>query len=272
MPITPFQREVFALLKHHRSPDSFVFGTTLLNAAGQTPRYSRDIDICHDVAEAVAESAVADAGTLEAAGCEVRWQLRQPAFHRATVRRGEDSVKLEWVDDTAFRFFPVEPEDVLGCRLHFLDAATHKLLALSGRSEARYFVAALHSHETCLPLGALAWAAAGKDGGLNPLLILDLAERFARYRQEEIDALHLAAPLSLPALKAAWTEAPARGREPSSRFLRRKPADVTSRRTRTLPRPPIPARHHSHGCTGISQRWAAHGPESGVKNTDVYLL
>jgi hypothetical protein len=39
-----------------------------------------------------------------------------------------------------------------------------------------------------------------------------LAERFARYRQEEIDALHLAQPLALPELKAQWTAALAEGR------------------------------------------------------------
>jgi len=213
MPLTPFQREVFATLRKHRSPDSFVFGATVLNAAPATPRYSRDIDLCHDTATAVAETAAADESSLVTAGYTVTWGLRQPTFQRAVVSRGEGSVKLEWVYDSAFRFFPVEPDDELGYRLHFFDAATNKLLALSGRSEPRDFVDAIHLHENYLSLGALAWSASGKDGGLNPHLILDLAERFARYRQEEINALHLARPISLPELKSKWTAALVAGRE-----------------------------------------------------------
>lgn len=221
MPLTAFQREVFATLRRCRSPDSFVFEATVLNAAEQTARYSRDIDLCHDVETAVAESAAADEAALTADGYTVSWQLRQPLFHRATITREDGSVKLEWVFDSAFRFYPVEPDAELGWRLHFADAATNKLLALSGRSEPRDFVDAIHLHETYLTLGTLAWAAAGKDEGLNPRLILDLAERFARYRQADIDSLHLAHPLSLPELKAKWTQAIVEGRQ----LVERLPAE-----------------------------------------------
>ena len=212
MPITAFQREVFATLRRCRSPDSFVFGATVLNAAPDTPRYSRDIDLCHDAEQAVAECAASDESALVAAGYAVQWHLRLPTFHRAEVTRAEGSVKLEWVHDSAFRIFPVEPDDELGYRLHRFDAATNKLLALSARSEARDFVDAIHLDSTYVSLGALAWAAADKDQGLNPRLILDLADRFARYRQSDIDALHLAAPLSLPELKQRWSAALDHGR------------------------------------------------------------
>lgn len=212
MPLTAFQHEVFATLRRSRSPDSFVFGATVLNATAKTPRYSRDIDLCHDLENAVAESAAADEAALLAAGYSVSWQLRQPMFQRATITRHDGSVKLEWVYDSAFRFYPVEPDAELGWRLHFADAATNKLLALSGRAEPRDFVDAIHLHETYLSLGTLAWAAAGKDEGLNPLLILDLADRFARYRQSDIDSLHLTTPLSLPDLKARWSHAIEEGR------------------------------------------------------------
>jgi hypothetical protein len=213
MPLTAFQHQVFATLRRSRSPESFVFGATVLNATDATPRYSRDIDLCHDIEVAVAESANADESALNAAGYTVIWQLRQPMFHRATVTRHDGSVKLEWVFDSAFRFYPVEPDDELGWRLHFADAATNKLLALSGRAEPRDFVDAIHLNETYLSLGALAWAAAGKDEGLNPRLILDLADRFARYRQADIDSLHLTHHLSLPELKGKWTIAIEAGRQ-----------------------------------------------------------
>jgi hypothetical protein len=212
MPLTGFQREDFSILRRSRSPESFVFGATVFNVAENTPRYSRDIDLCHDIETAVAESAGADEVALLAAGYAVTWQLRQPMFHRATVTRHDGSVKLEWVYDSAFRFYPMEPDEELGWRLHFADAATNKLLALSGRAEPRDFVDAVHLHETYLSLGTLAWAAAGKDEGLNPRLILDLADRFARYRQADIDSLHLSHPLSLPDLKERWATAIEAGR------------------------------------------------------------
>jgi hypothetical protein len=71
MPLTAFQHEVFATLRQSRSPNSFVFGATVLNAAAKTPRYSRDIDLCHDLETAVAESAAADEAALVAAGYTV---------------------------------------------------------------------------------------------------------------------------------------------------------------------------------------------------------
>ncbi len=221
MPLTKFQREVFATLRRSRSPDSFVFGATVLNATEETPRYSRDIDLCHDTETAVAESALVDEAALTAAGYHVTWQLRQPLFQRATITREDGSVKLEWAFDSAFRFYPVEADAELGWRLHFADAATNKLLALSGRAEPRDFVDAIYLHETYLSLGTLAWAAAGKDEGLNPRLILDLADRFARYRQADIDSLHLTTPLSLTELKAKWSQAIEHGRH----FVEQLPAE-----------------------------------------------
>ena len=71
MPLTAFQREVFGTLRRNRSPESFVFGATVLNATERTPRFSRDIDLCHDLETAVAQSASADADALAAAGFSV---------------------------------------------------------------------------------------------------------------------------------------------------------------------------------------------------------
>lgn len=163
--------------------------------------------MCHDTEEAVAASASADEAALLGAGYDVQWKMRVPTFARARVTRHDGAVTLEWVFDSAFRFFPVEADDELGYRLHQFDAATNKLLALAARSKARDFVDAIHLDASYVSLGALAWAAAGKDAGLNPIAIIEQANRFARYRQEEIDALHLTAPLSLPELKSRWLDA-----------------------------------------------------------------
>jgi hypothetical protein len=67
----------------------------VLNAGPETPRYSQDIDLAHDVERAVAESAALDEAALREAGCSVHWSLRLPTFQRAEVTRAEDGVKLE---------------------------------------------------------------------------------------------------------------------------------------------------------------------------------
>ena len=58
-----------------------------------------------------------------------------------------------------------------------------------------------------LPLGALAWAAAGKDPGMTPEAILQWARRNAIYRPDELLDLQLGAPITLPELKNRWMEA-----------------------------------------------------------------
>lgn len=221
MPLTALQKQIFAAIRSSRSPESFVYGATVINAGPDTPRFSRDIDLSHDVAHSVAICAEFDGHTLENHGFSVKWLLRQPAFQRAVVSGGEQRVILEWVYDSAFRFFPVEADPELGYRLHHFDAATNKILALAGRAEPRDFVDAIFLHQRYLSLGVLAWAAAGKDEGLNPRLILDLAERFAHYRQADIDTLSLAQPLSISDLAEQWRTAVAEAREKISKL----PAD-----------------------------------------------
>jgi hypothetical protein len=87
------------------------------------------------------------------------------------------------------------------------DAATGKLLALSGRTEARDFIDTLYLHRTYLPLGALAWAACGKDPGYTPALLLEHANRHACPTQEAIDLLRLSEPLDVKTLKQLWLRA-----------------------------------------------------------------
>ena len=158
MPLSTIQAEVLRLIAANRSPDSYVAGATVLNRAEGTPRYSLDLDLFHDLEDSVAQCAETDAATLGAAGLDFSWLLRTPAFHRAVVRADTESLKIEWAQDSAFRFYPVQEDERLGYRLHDADAAVNKVLALAGRSEIRDFVDMLHLEETYLSLGALAWA------------------------------------------------------------------------------------------------------------------
>ena len=207
MPLTAFQSETLRLLAARRSPESFLAGGTVLNSGIDSPRYSKDLDIFHDVEKSVVTSAETDAAALRQAGYEVEWLLRQPLFQRAEVIRSGNRLLIEWLFDSAFRFFPVERDELAGWRLNVHDAATNKLLALMGRGEPRDYLDVLFFHQHHLSLGALCWAAAGKDPGVNPFMILQECQRTTRFRPEEFRELHLAAPLDLPKWKQAWIEA-----------------------------------------------------------------
>jgi hypothetical protein len=208
MPLGPFEQEVLRLLAVNRNPDSYVAGATVLNQDPASPRASKDVDLFHDTIESLATSADLDMATLRAAGFEViEAGRRHDTFCRALVRRGGKHTRIEWVFDSAFRFFPIEPDPDLGWRLNFWDVAVNKVLALAGRSEIRDWVDVLHLHRRRLHLGALAWAGTGKDPGLSPEAIIRWGGRQAVYRPEDLADLTLSEPVTLPQLKERWLEA-----------------------------------------------------------------
>jgi hypothetical protein len=207
MPLTNIQARILRTLAAHRSPESYLAGATVLHRAEDSPRFSQDLDFFHDVADSVARSAEADATTLRSAGIALEWLLRTPAFYRAVVSVDTEQLKLEWAQDSAFRFFPVQADDFCGYRLHDTDAAVNKILALAGREEVRDFVDLLHLHRTQLSVGALAWAACGKDPGYTPAFLLDHASRHVRYSQDHLKRLHLREPLDVHDLKRQWLAA-----------------------------------------------------------------
>lgn len=214
MPLGDFEREVLRLLAAHRNPDSFVAGATVLHQAPDSPRSSEDVDVFHDTADALERAFEIDSRALREAGYELRSADRgERGFHRTTVHRGGLQTKIEWVQDSAFRFFPVEPDLELGWRLNFWDAATNKVLAMAGRQKLRDYLDCLHLHETHLPLGALTWAAAGKDPGLTPEYILDWALRGNRFFPEDLAEVRLGKPIDLAANKQRWMEAVHQARE-----------------------------------------------------------
>jgi hypothetical protein len=70
-----------------------------------------------------------------------------------------------------------------------------------------------HIHERHLPLGAVIWAAVGKDPGYSPESLIAEIRRNARYRADEYEALAMATPIDAGAvarqLRAALDEAEA---------------------------------------------------------------
>ncbi len=208
MPVTDFQREVLGIIAANRDELSHFAGGLVLNADPNSARFSHDFDIFHEAAADVARASDADAATLRAAGYEVapiRGDWSQPAtFRKAIVKRGVESVEIDWAADSAFRFFPVEKDPLLGCRLHLFDMATNKALALCARSETRDYVDIVELHRF-FPLAAIVWAACGKDPGFSPLSLLGLMRRFARIDPAKLHEIQ-ARNLDPQALKHAWIE------------------------------------------------------------------
>jgi hypothetical protein len=102
---------------------------------------------------------------------------------------------------------PPLPDKTAGYVLHPVDLAVNKLLALVGRDESRDFLDIVDVHEHVLSVGALCWAAAGKDPGFTPAALLSLLRRRGRYRSEDFARLHLRHQPDLVVLKQTWLSA-----------------------------------------------------------------
>ncbi len=207
MPLTDFQATLAKLLSENRTFDSYLAGGAAILIEPNTMRFSRDLDYFHDSETRVAEAFTADQTTLEIAGYSIDVDLNQPGFVRAIVSRDGHATKVDWARDSAWRFLPTVRDPRVGFVLHPVDLAVNKVLALAGRDEPRDVLDALHLHLYVLPLGALCWAACGKDPGFTPLSLLELLRRRGRIHAEDLARLDLAEPVDLPAIKDTWLEA-----------------------------------------------------------------
>jgi len=207
MPLREFEKSILRLLAANRNPESFVAGATVLLRNEQSHRRSQDIDVFHDTTESLAACAAQDRQTLERHGYTVVRDKEYESFHRALVSCGDDRTKIEWVFDSAFRFFPVEPDAELGYVLNFWDAATNKVLAMAGRGELRDYLDVLFLDRRHLSLGALAWAAAGKDTGYTPQFIIEEAQRMTHYPRSLLAKIDLVESVDLVECKRHFVSA-----------------------------------------------------------------
>jgi hypothetical protein len=196
MPLSPFQRAICRLIAENRiaSGESYVAGGAAIGELIGGARLSEDIDLFHDTEEALVATWRADRTLLEASGYVVRPLRERPSFVEAEVARQSEAVRIQWVHDSAYRFFPLLTHDELGLVLHPLDLATNKLLALVGRVEVRDWIDTIQCHDALQPLGYLAWAACGKDAGFSPVSILEHAARSTRYSSAEVAELAFTGP------------------------------------------------------------------------------
>jgi hypothetical protein len=150
----------------------------------------------------------------------VEWLRREPGIYAALVTRQGESTKLEWVRDSDFRFYPAMPDELFGYALDLVDIATNKALAAAGRQVPRDVLDLLHIHENHLPLGAVLWAAVGKDPGYSPERLAAEIRRNARYRPDEYEALSMAEPFDAGAVNSRLRVA----LDAAEEFMRAMPA------------------------------------------------
>lgn len=195
MPLTKLQAHALHVLAAQRSPDSYIAGGVALNRDG--PRFSSDIDIFQDSEERLAAAAAADGAALVAAGLKVLWGKAQTAKRQAQIEGLGETMQLEWVADSDFRFFPAQQDELFGYVLHPVDLATNKASAAADRREPRDVVDLVTIHESILPLGAVICAAVGRFPGLSPEEMLAEITRHSRFTAEEFRVLATEGPLDV---------------------------------------------------------------------------
>lgn len=189
MALTEEQGEILRLLARNRveNGESYVAGGLAFNYKMGTPRVSRDIDIFNDSKAAMVRSWETDRETLTANGYEVKPLRVLEYFIEADVSRDGRHMEVQWGTDSAYRFFPLQPDPVVGFTLHPLDLAANKLSALVGRTEPRDWIDVITAIRELQPFVCLLSAACGKDPGFSPMSMLEYVAR-RRYNQVEIDA------------------------------------------------------------------------------------
>ena len=206
MPLSPLQIDVLKLIAANRSEASHFAGGVVLNAPPDAPRFSHDFDIFHEAEIEVARASTADVALIRNAGYTVEEKVgdwsNPSSFRKARIVHEGAELEIDWAVDAAFRFFPIEPDPLLGWRLHLFDMATNKALALSARSVTRDYVDIVELDKS-YPLEAIIWAACGKDEGFSPMLLLEMMRRFARINPRQLETIQ-ARKFDPIELKKAW--------------------------------------------------------------------
>jgi len=220
VPLTKLQSHVLRVLAAGRSPDSYIAGGVAINREG--PRFSGDIDIFPDSEDRLAAAAEADGRALSEAGLKLTWGKIQSGKRQAEVAGLGEAMQLEWVADSAFRFFPAQRDELFGYVLHPVDLATNKAAAAADRREPRDVVDLLTIHENILPLGAVVSVAVGRFPGQSPEEMLADIARHSRFTAEGFRVLATERHTDVPGLHRRIRSM----LEDAERFISRIPSDA----------------------------------------------
>ena len=198
VPLTKLQSHVLRVLAAERSADSYIAGGVAINREG--PRFSSDIDIFQDTEQRLESAAKTDAKALTDAGLKLSWKKIVTGKREADLEGLGDRMRLEWVHDSAFRFFSPQRDELFGYVLHPADLATNKASAAADRREPRDILDLVTIHENILPLGAVVCAAVGRFPGQSPEEMLADITRHSRFTAEEFRVLATERPIDVPGL------------------------------------------------------------------------
>lgn len=204
MPLTPFQVEILRLIAPNRRPESHVGGGSVLFRAADSPRVSEDLDIFNDYPALAEGPADQDARVLLENGYSLEWTRRTDYICQALVRKSRSSLRLDWLQSSPCRFYPVQKDPDFGYCLHIADMATNKAMAMSNRREARDYFDVVFLHLNYLSLGALVWAACGKDDGLTPDGMLDDMTHHSSYQRQDYGESRFFQVPDLVAMRRTW--------------------------------------------------------------------
>ena len=170
--LTSLQKQVIAVIAKLRDEGSYLAGGAVLNQL--TSRVSDDLDVFLDDERLVLAVARRDIEALRAAGFVVVEDMMLFGFAEATINAAAgDATKIQWMSESAYRFFPLQKDAELGFRLHDVDLAVNKAIAGASRKKARDIVDLAMIDERYMQLGALVWAAAGGKTAMSPIMMLD---------------------------------------------------------------------------------------------------
>jgi hypothetical protein len=141
-----------------------------------------------------------DAVALAEAGLKASWGKIRTGKREAKVAGLGESMGLEWVADSDFRFFPAQRDELFGYVLHPVDLATNKASAAADRREPRDLVDLVTIHENNLPLGAVICAAVGCFPGFSPEEMLAEITPIAVLQRRNFECWRLSAPWMMPDL------------------------------------------------------------------------
>ncbi|MDR3176149.1 MAG: hypothetical protein LBU06_06410 [Desulfovibrio sp.] len=185
--LTSLQKKIVKLLAPYKSEESYFAGSSTLNT--KLLRFSNDMDIFHDEYEQCILHFKSDIEILEKNGLYIiqKRNMQNGDIGEVDVFHGNEKTTIQWATDSAFRFFPLVQDPIFGFKLHHVDAATNKILALAGRGDViRDYYDVCNMIFEKEPVVAYIWAACGKDPGYSPHTLLEWMSRHTKFQEESL--------------------------------------------------------------------------------------
>jgi hypothetical protein len=183
--LTDYQNDILKILALSRNDSSYFAGSSVLNY--DKHRGSEDFDIFHDDDLSCIKAYMQDIGILESQGYAIVTTAvhDKSSFREAIVSKDLCSTKIQWIRDSAYRFFPLVQNETFGFCLNPVDLAINKILAFAGRFEIRDYYDICLMADANEPVCAYIWAACDKDPYYTPFKLLELMSWHSQFREDD---------------------------------------------------------------------------------------